>query len=166
LRGRRRWVVAVVAAVVALGVLWAPSLVARHYAVGAASADILTRPDKGWQFLYHVMRLSRHAQLGSGSSAMDQADELWPGPPARAVSVRLVYLDGPLTVAVPPGGTRPAAGRRVARPRSELAWLVTGRVRRLVGGTLRIGPRQTIGLLDYRSGRVVWDIRPLPEAGR
>jgi hypothetical protein len=59
---------------------------------------------------------------------------------------------------VPPGGTAPAPADRVATPRSELSWIVRGRVQG--------GPEQVIGLLDYASGRVVWDIRPVRPAGR
>jgi hypothetical protein len=66
--------------------------------------------------------------------------------------VRLGRLDRPFRVPVPRGGVRPAPGRDVVRPRSPLAWLVYGSV--------RTHARQLIGVLDYASGRVVWDIRP------
>ena len=73
-----------------------------------------------------------------------------------ADSVELVYQDGAFLVPVPPGGTAPAADDRVAEPLSRLGWVVRGRVRN--------GPQQMIGLLDYHTGRVAWNIRPLPPA--
>ena len=78
----------------------------------------------------------------------------WAGPPAVARSVRLVYMDGPFTVPVPEGGAQPEPERRTAVPLSRLGWVVRGPVRG--------GPEQVIGVLDYASGRVAWDIRPLP----
>lgn len=48
-----------------------------------------------------------------------------------------------------------AEGRRI-EPESRLGWAVYGPVRG--GGT------QMIGLLDYSSGDVVWDVRPLTRA--
>jgi hypothetical protein len=48
------------------------------------------------------------------------------------------------------------AARALARPDDELNWVVMGRVKG--------GPEQVIGLLDYRSGRVEWDIRPVAGA--
>jgi hypothetical protein len=45
----------------------------------------------------------------------------------------------------------------VVAPADPLQWVVRGNVNG--------GPDQIIGLLDYRTGRVVWDIRPLATAG-
>jgi hypothetical protein len=115
------------------------------------------RPDKGWEFLYQVMRLSRGAALGTSSAASDRANAAWPNGAARARSVRLVYVDGPFRAPVPPGGARPPAGREVVHPRSALEWLVRGRVHN--------GPMQLIGVLDYGSGHTVWDIRPAVGGG-
>jgi hypothetical protein len=157
MRRRRRKALVIAGALAAIVILWVPSFVAQRYSLGARPVDFLTRPDKGWLFLYQSVRLSRDARLGSDSAAQQEASEVWAGPPAKASSVRLVYVEGPFTVPVPPGGTAPARGRRVARPRSALSWVVSGSVRG--------GPPQMIGLLDYPTGHVDWDIRPVPDAG-
>jgi hypothetical protein len=155
-RGRRRRIVTIVAVVGALLLLWVPSLVASHYSFSARPTDFLTRPDKGWAFLYEVMTQSRGVDFGSTQAAEDLAvQKLWVGPPARATSVRLVYLEGPFRVPVPPGGVEPAPGQRIAHPRSPLSWVVYGGVQ----GHHTI---QMIGLLDYRyhaGARPTWDIR-------
>lgn len=147
----------------AVAVAWTPSFVAEIYDTdgqgGAARESYLTRPDRGWTFLVDAARLSRGAHLGTAKDALDLAkNEVWTGPPVVPTSVSLIYGDAPFRVAVPPGGTAPAAGRAVARPQSELSWLVKGRVHR--------GPVQPIGLIDYASKRVVWNIRPLPGVAR
>jgi hypothetical protein len=137
-----------VLAVVGVPVLvWGPSIAARHYASSAQSTDYLARPDKGWHFLYDAVRLSRGAKLGSGDRALGTARRIW----RHTDSVELVYLDGPVTIPVPPGGLAAPERLRTLRTRSPLVWFVHGRVRGHA--------RQVIGLLDYHSGRTAWDLR-------
>lgn len=134
------------AASVAVGVaitFWAPSLIASHYADGPGGTEhLLGHPVRGWQFVSDAVRSSRGARLGSHQSALEVArDQVWTGSSGRAVDVRLVWTRNPMRL----DGT-------VVRPESAFSWIVEGRVRR--------GPRQIIGVLDYRSGQVVWDVRP------
>ena len=140
--------------------VWAPVPVARHYAHGPGGADVpLSAIDRGWEFVYHAVTLSRGAELGTSEAALEQARLVWAGPPARATSVDLVYLDPDgFEVPVPAGGTAPPASRARVEGGERLAWLVEGPVRG--------GPPQMIGLLDYESGDVRWDIRPLTEGAR
>jgi hypothetical protein len=155
-RSRARFILALALVVVVVGA-WVPVLVADHYADGPGGADVGTaRIDRGWEFVYHAIRLSRGARLGTHDLALDRARDVWAGSP-RADSVQLVYMDGPFAVPVPPDGTVPAPERRVAEPLSRFGWVVRGRVRN--------GPQQMIGLLDQHSGRVAWNIRPLPAVG-
>lgn len=155
MRGSRARIILALALVVVLAGAWVPVLVADHYANGPGGAEVgHARVDRGWEFVYHAIRLSRGARLGTSDLALDRARDVWAGSPL-AESVELVYQDGAFTVPVPEGGTSPAPERRVAEPLSRLGWVVRGRVR-------RDGPLQMIGLLDYHSGRVAWNIRPLP----
>lgn len=154
MRRSRARLVLVAGAVVVLVGLWVPVLVARHYADGPGGAEVgITRVDRGWTFIYQAVRLSRGARLGTSDVALARARDVWAGSPL-ADSVQLVYQDGDFAVPVPPDGTAPAADDRVAAPLSRLGWVVRGRVRN--------GPEQMIGLLDYHSGHVAWNIRPLP----
>ena len=137
--------------------LWAPSFVATAYAEEPASA-YLANPAAGWAFLWEAVTASRNPRLGTGDAAMLQASQVWAGPPAVATDVSLKAIPSPWEVPVPAGGTDAIGARDQARPRDELNWVVTGRVRG--------GPPQVIGLLDYRSGRVEWDIRPVGGAAR
>ena len=152
---RGRWVVAIALVVVLIGAV-VSTLVANRYADGPGGAEVgYARLDRGFEFVYHAVRLSRDARLGASDAARGAGPQHLGGPPAVASDVQLVYQDGPFEVPVPEGGTSPAPERRVAEPLSRLGWVVRGRVR-------RGGPPQMIGLLDYASGRVAWDIRPLP----
>lgn len=139
-------------------VAWAPVPIAERYSDGPGGADIgAARLDRGWEFVYQAVRLSRSARLGTDEQALQTArGEVWTGPPALAQSVELVYMDGPFPVPVPAGGLEPPPGDRVAVPRSRLGWVVEGTT---FDGRRPRPVRQMIGLLDYRSGRVTWDIR-------
>lgn len=149
---RRRRALVIAAGTGAVAVVFAPSVVANHYASGPGGADgVLGRPDRGWEFVIDAVRESRDAQLGSSQSADERAREVWAGGIARAESVRLTWMNGPFAVPVPEGGVAPAPGNARVTPASPFGWVVRGRVR---GGT-----PQMIGVLDYRSGRIVWNIR-------
>lgn len=138
-----------------LGIALVPSLVASHYSSGPGGAHgVAWRPLRGWEFIVDAVQQSRNAQLGSGQSALERArNEVWAGRPAVADSVELVWNDGAFTVPVPDRGHRPAGTNRIAVPDGSFAWVVNGR--------FDGGPEQMIGLLDYDSGRVLWDIRRL-----
>ncbi len=157
MRGKRARIILVAVVVVLAAAAWAPVPIAEHFADGPGGAEIgRARVDRGWEFVYQAVRLSRDARLGTDEQALDTARQVWAGPPALARSVNLVYTDGPFEVPVPAGGQPSAPGRGVAVPASRLAWAVEGTT--FDGRTPR-GVRQMIGLLDYRSGRVAWDIR-------
>jgi hypothetical protein len=157
MRDSRGRVALAVALVLVIAVAVVPTMVAERYADGPGGAEVgHARLDRGWGFVYHAVRLSRGARLGSDDFALVRARSAWAGPPAVAESVELVYMDGPFDVPIPVGGAEPPPERRRAEPLSRLGWVVHGRVRG--------GPRQMIGLLDYASGRVAWNIRPLESA--
>lgn len=133
--------------------LWTPALVAHHHADSPGGVEVnRARIDQGWHFIIDAVRESRGARLGDDSLALQHAQRLWARPSGRAEGVELTWLAGPFTVPVPAGGARPQLERRRAEPRSPFGWVVWGHVRG--------GERQMIGLLDYASGEVVWDIRP------
>ncbi len=147
--------VLMIAGVVA--VVWAPSFVAVGYAEGQASGH-LANPASGWAFLWEAVTASRNPRLGTADAAMQQASQVWAGAPAVASGAALKTIPAIWDVPVPAGGVEPAGTRGEARPDHGLNWVVTGRVRG--------GPEQVIGLLDYRTGHVEWDIRPVPGESR
>lgn len=149
------------AAMIAAGAVvavWAPSFVATAYAEQPTATEYLANPAAGWAFLWEAVTASRSPRLGTADAAMQQASQVWAGPPAVAADVSLKSIAANWTVPVPPGGATAAPARSTATPEAELNWVVSGRV---AGG-----PEQVIGLLDYRTGRVEWDIRPVRTAAR
>lgn len=161
---RSRRAIAVAAIAGAAVIIMGPAVVGAYYADGPGGVHgVNGRPDKGWQFLWQAVTHSRTAQLGSAQSATQRARDAWAGArprqgsrpaarsTARASDVRLVWTDGPFEVPVTADGVRPAPANAVAHPRGPFAWMVYG--------SMRGGPRQMIGMLDYDSGRVLWDIR-------
>ncbi len=139
-----------------IAAVWGPALIARGYTSGPGGAKVsLARPDRGWEFLANAAWMSRGPGLPTAAAARRRARRVWAGPPAVAQRVGLVYFDGAFDAPVPKGGTPPPVRRSRVTPPSRLGWVVTGSVRG--------GREQMIGLLDYRSGRVGWDIRPLAE---
>jgi hypothetical protein len=149
---RRRGALIVALVLLVAALLVVPSLVAAHYSLQRSTPELLLRPDLGWRFLFDAITQSRGARVGDGEAAMAEAREVWAGPPAIAREVDLVWTEGG-AFTVPPGASRPVSGRTRAVTRSPLAWLVRGPVRG--------GPDQVIGVIDYRSGRVAWDVRPV-----
>ncbi len=154
LKGPVRVAVIAGAAVVAV---WIPSFIATAYAEVPAS-EYLANPAKGWGFLWESVTASRNPRLGTADAALQEATQVWAGQPAVAADVSLKAIPTPWHIPVAAGGVAPADGRDVVSPSDELQWVVTGSVKG--------GPDQVIGLLDYRTGRVAWDIRPLAAAGR
>lgn len=136
---------------------WIPSFIATAYAEEPA-ADYLANPAAGWGFLWEAVTASRNPRLGTADAAMQQASQVWAGAPAVADDVSLRSLPPEWAVPVPENEVQPITTRRVARPADELNWVVSG--------TVKGGAAQVIGLLDYRTGRVEWDIRPVAGAGR
>lgn len=156
MRGERGRIILGLACVAVLAAIVLPAAIAGRFADGPGGAEVgIARVDRGWEFVYHAVRLSRGARLGTDEAALARAREVWAGRP-RAEEVELVYMDGAFPVPVPEGGVAPAPERATARPLSRLGWVVRGRI--------GAGPEQMIGVLDYASGRVAWNIRPLPAA--
>ena len=153
LNGPARVAVIAGAAVVAL---WVPSFIATAYAEAPAS-DYLSNPARGWGFLWESVTASRNPRLGTADAALQEATQIWAGQPAVASDVSLKVIPSPWDIPVPAGGVAPAVRHDVVTPPDELQWVVTGSVEG--------GPDQVIGLLDYRTGRVAWDIRPLGPVG-
>ncbi len=152
MRAPRRRVLGIVAVGIAVVAMWVPSLVATRFTSDVQHIDFLTRPDRGWRFLYDAIRTTRHAVLGTEGAARGRAERFW-WPPSRVhiERVELVYLVRPVTVPTVSGGRQASVHDRTVRPRSRFTWFVYGRI----GNR----PRQVVGLMDLHSGRVFWDIR-------
>lgn len=153
MRQRPRWWIVVAIVIGLIAAVWGPSLVASRYTHDAQRIDWTSRPDRGWRFLYDAVRESRRMALGTEGAALAAANHTW-----RPVDrVELVYLEGPVTIPIPDDGITVTSKRRTVTPRSPFTWFVYGHLGSPV--------RQVVGLVDARSGRVIWDLRRVRSQG-
>ena len=143
---RRSWLFwAFIAVVLAGTVIYLPAELARRATAADEPVSFLSRPAEGWRFLIAV--------AGDGDSAA--------GTPSKARRLALSAFDD--------GNLRPAAvellwlpdrhvrlstmqGSRDLTTNSRLVWNVTGRV----GASDRL---VSVGLIDFASGKVIYDGR-------
>jgi hypothetical protein len=137
------WAIVVVA--VAGLVIYAPALLARASTGSREPINFLTQPQQGWRFVLTAAAEipSAHASTPGRARSLAVAD--FAGTAVQPVRVDLLWVP-----------TRRVAllgeGSRVATAKAALVWAVTGREQ--PGGSLR-----TIGLIDFRSGRLTYDVR-------
>jgi len=172
LRGRSRLFWALVALAAAIVVFYLPSLVAYRYTAAAQNTTFLTRPWRSWQFLVAAFTVPGDSQLKTSGAAFQAADALFDDSGVNVDAARLLYLTPgrPYTFDIlleepdtsdggrDRTGTLPSLTITIVPP-FRFVWQIEGTVPRLAGET-----RMVVAMLDYRSGRVLWDVRDdMPE---
>lgn len=129
-------------AVLAAGVLvYGPAELARRSTGPGEPVSFLTQPLEGWRFMLETLDGVGSARAGSPASARALAVRAFAGTSMLPERVDLLYVP---SLQVPDG-----AGRRPLAAKAALVWRVTGQTR--PGGRV-----QTIGLLDFASGRLTY----------
>jgi hypothetical protein len=137
---------AVLAVALAGAALYAPAYVARAATGPGEPVDFLKRPEEGWRFVLAAVRAVPSARLSRPALAAEQARRVFAGQPIQPTRVTLLYLpDRVVTVGRGKGRRRLAANAR-------LIWRIVGRVR-------PGGPLVTVGLMDFSSGALIYDVR-------
>ena len=148
-------------------VLLAPAAVATSVTSPDEPVGFMSEPWQGWKFTGEVLRTSVSASAASPGDALEAAHRHWPagtGSPGGddtllVVEVALLYLPaGEEAVVTTHTGTEGGA-RRGLTARKPLAWQVRGyrgRSTELV----------TIGLIDFSTGDVLWDVRDSSKEAR
>jgi hypothetical protein len=150
-RSRRFWAIVIVIAT--LIVLYLPSLIAYRFTAASQNTGFLTRPWQSWSFLYTALTVPADAQLKTSGQALRRADRLFAGSAVDAREVRLLFL----SAGKPYTFTHDVAGRSVTStvtPPYRFTWQVSGVIDPTHSHTL-----VPVALLDYRSGRVLYDVR-------
>lgn len=133
-------------AVLAAAVLvYGPAELARRSTGPGEPVSFLTHPQDGWRFMLDALDGIGSARAGTPEAARALAVRSFAGSSMLPERVDLLYVPA---LRVPNG-----AGRRPLLAKAALVWRVTGQTR--PGGRL-----QTIGLLDFRSGRLTYRARP------
>ncbi len=143
-RGALFWSVVIVALLGAL--VYLPAYLARASTAQHGSIDFLTHPQDGWRFMLDATQDVPGARAGDPAAARRLAIAAFRSGGAQAVRVDLLFLPDRWTEVGIGQGTRRLATN------ATLVWRVTGRTR--PGGPLR-----TIGLIDMRSGDLLYDAR-------
>ena len=156
-RNRRFWVAVV--AVVALVVFYLPSLVAFRYTAAPQNTGFLTHPWRSWSFVATALTVPGDSRLKTSGIALRRADAVFRGSAVDPHEVRLLFLRAgrPYTF------THRIGDRTLTttiRPPYRFVWQVSGHIDG-VGG-----PDTVVAMLDYRSGRWLYDVRrDLPTPG-
>jgi hypothetical protein len=126
--------------------IYAPAELARSATGAREPVDFLTRPQEGWRFLLEAAFDIPTARAGTPSEARQLAVRDFAGTSVEPTRVDLLWVPD-RRVQLEGGG-----GSAVAVAKARLVWMVTGRAR--PGGRLR-----TVGLIDYQSGELTYDVR-------
>jgi hypothetical protein len=151
-RSKRFWATLIV--VVTVVVFYLPSLVAFRYTASPQRTSFLTHPWRSWDFVTTLLTVPGDARLKTSGAALRKADTYWYGSGVDPQSVRVLFLPAgrPYTF------THEAAGQTFTttiRPPYKLVWQVRGEL----DGDGGHASDTIVGLLDYRTGRVLYDIR-------
>ncbi|HYX83531.1 MAG TPA: hypothetical protein VE777_01050 [Gaiellales bacterium] len=144
-RGSLFW--AVVAVLTAGVLVYGPAELARRSTGSGEPVDFLTHPQEGWRFVLTALDEIGSAQAGSPTRARDLAVRAFAGTSVEPVRVDLLY--------VPDRRVPLGAGSGEVTAKGRLVWKVSGRTR--PGGPIR-----TVGLIDFATGELTYDVRTAP----
>ena len=150
-RGRQLLVVAIVAAAVVIFIF--PAFVAFRYTAPSQRMEFVRAPWRGWSFVLAAVGVPGNAALKTSGMALRKAQWVFKGTAVDAREVQLLFVPSrrPYTF------THTVDGRALTStvtPTYRFIWQVEGAVDTLSDRTPTI-----VAMLDYRTGRVLYDIR-------
>jgi len=150
-RSRRFLVVAIIVA--ALVVFVMPAFVAFRYTAPAERGQFIRQPWRGWAFAWAAVGVPGNARLKTSGMALRKADWIFKGTAVDPREVQLLFVPKrkPYTF------THTIDGRTVTSsvtPNYRFIWQVQGVVDTISDRTSTI-----VAMLDYRTGRVLYDVR-------
>lgn len=153
IRFRDKRFLAVAIVVAALIVFVLPAFVAFRYTAPQQRGQFLTRPWRGWSFAYAALAVPGGSELKTAGMALRKADWLYRGTAVDPREVQLLFVKRkqPYTF------RHAIDGRTVTStvvPSYRFIWQVQGAIVTVSDETDTI-----VALLDYNSGRVLYDVR-------
>ena len=150
-RDKRFLAVAIVVGALVIFVL--PAFVAFRYTAPEQRGQFLTKPWRGWSFAYAALAVPSNAELKTSGMALRKADWLYKGTVVDPREVQLLFVKRkqPYTF------THSIDGRTLTStvvPSYRFIWQVQGAV-----DTVSSRSDTIVALLDYKSGRVLYDVR-------
>lgn len=148
--GRRRKLPWVVLAIVVAGILLLPVLVASTVTSEPEGSEYVRKPWLGWSFMARVMNDAFSAKAASPGAALEQATQQF-DEPISVSSVELAYIPSAKGITMDVL-TQDGESTVSYDPERPLVWQVYG----TWSGSEATG---VVGLLDFTSGLLVWDVR-------
>ena len=153
IRFRDKRFLAVAIVVAALVVFVLPAFVAFRYTAPEQRSQFLTHPWRGWGFAYTALAVPGGAELKTSGMALRKADWLFKGTAVDPREVQLLFVKRKQPYVF----QHEIDGRRLTstvKPSYRFIWQVQG-----VVDTIPSSNDTIVALLDYNSGRVLYDIR-------
>lgn len=153
IRFRDKRFLAVAIVIAALVVFVLPAFVAFRYSAPQQRNQFLTHPWRGWNFAYAALAVPADAELKTSGMALRKADWLFKGTAVDPLEVQLLYVKRKQTYTF----RHSIDGRELTSavvPSYRFIWQVQGLVK-----TVSDRDDTIVALLDYNSGRVLYDIR-------
>ncbi len=158
-RARGRQLLVVTLVVAALVVFLFPAFVAFRYTAPSQRMEFVRQPWRGWPFALAAVAVPGNSELKTSGMALRKADWAFKGTSVDPREVQLLYVpaDAPYTF------THRIDGRTVSStitPTYKFVWQIHG-----VVDTISDNEDTVVGVLDYRNGNLLYDIRDdlLPE---
>ena len=149
--------VGLVAAVVVVALL--PALVAYRYTSPVQRGEFVSHPWRGWSFAAAALRVPGDSELKTSGNALRKADWIFKRTSVDPLEVQLLFVaaDKPYEFSQEVGGTTVTAD---VTPSYRFIWEVRG----TVPGPGSEPQTVVVALLDYETGRLLYDVRDdLPE---
>ncbi len=143
----------VVAIAALLLALFLPALVAYRYTAPAQRGEFVSGPWRGWSFVIAALRVPGDSRLKTSGVALRKANWIFKEGVVDPHEVQLLFVpqDEPFTL------VHAIDGRTVTttvEPSYRFIWQVQGSVR-----TVSERIDTIVALLDYRTGRLLYDVR-------
>jgi hypothetical protein len=153
IRFRDKRFLAVAIVVAALVVFVLPAFVAFRYTAPEQRGQFLTRPWRGWSFAYAALAVPGGSQLKTSGMALRKADWVYKGTVVDPREVQLLFVKRkqPYTFEHAIDGRTTTT---TVVPSYRFIWQVKGEV-----ATVSEKADTIVALLDYRTGRILYDIR-------
>jgi len=150
-RDKRFLAVAIVVAALVIFVL--PAFVAFRYTAPEQRGQFLTKPWRGWGFAWAALAVPGNAELKTSGMALRKADWLYKGTAVDPREVQLLFVKTKKSYTF----KHSIDGRTLTStvlPAYRFIWQVQG-----VVDTVSDSSDTVVALLDYKTGRVLYDIR-------
>lgn len=153
IRFRDKRFLAVAILIAALVAFVLPAFVAFRYTAPQQRGQFLTQPWRGWSFAYAALAVPAESQLKTSGMALRKADWAFKGTVVDPREVQLLFVKRkqPYTF------SHSIDGRTMTTtvvPSYRFIWQVQGDVDTVSDGTDTI-----VALFDYRTGRMLYDVR-------